>query len=149
MINWLILKILLIIDSKSVILFKHVTANNVQCESDRKPFLIIKREEFPVLIDFIASADFNWLSINISESQPIPSLRINFKFVLAVIFLWTKHWMKHMHGYNYRSSKISHLEWVQSVARFLIFQFSCICNLTKESSLAPKGVMNWSHLTWL
>ena len=48
MINQSILKILLIIDYKSVIsimliipediLFKHATANNVQYASDRKPF---------------------------------------------------------------------------------------------------------------
>ena len=50
------------------ILFKHVTVNNVQFVSDRKPFLIIKWEEFPVLIELIAlntSADFNQLSINL------------------------------------------------------------------------------------
>ena len=48
MINQSILKILLIIDSKSVIsimliipkdiVFKHATANDVQCGSDGKPF---------------------------------------------------------------------------------------------------------------
>ena len=44
------------------VLFKHVTVNNVQFVSDRKPFLIIKWEEFPVLIELIVlhtSADFN------------------------------------------------------------------------------------------
>ena len=59
----------MIIDCKSVIsimliipkdvLFKHVTVNNVQFVSDRKPFLIIKWEEFPVLIVLHTSADFN------------------------------------------------------------------------------------------
>ena len=48
------------------ILFKHVSANNVQYRSDRKPFLVIKWEEFPELIDLIGlitSTDFNRLSI--------------------------------------------------------------------------------------
>ena len=60
--------------------FKHATANNVQYGSDKKPFLIIKWEEFPALIDLIGlitSADFNRLSIDlklvISEFQPTPS----------------------------------------------------------------------------
>ena len=45
------------------ILFKHMMTNNVQYGG----FLIIKWEEFPVLIDLIGlitSADFNRLSIN-------------------------------------------------------------------------------------
>ena len=44
------------------ILFKHATANNVQYGSDIKPFLSIKWEEFPSLIDLIGlitSTDFN------------------------------------------------------------------------------------------
>ena len=47
------------------ILFKHVTANNVQYG---RAFLMIKWEEFPVLIDLIGLntfADFNRLSINL------------------------------------------------------------------------------------
>ena len=58
MISQSILKILLIIDYKSVIsimliipediLFKHATANNVQ-----EAFLIIKLEYFPALLDLI------------------------------------------------------------------------------------------------
>ena len=47
------------------ILFKHVMANNVQYGSIGT-FLIIKWEEFPVLIDLIGlitSTDFNRLSI--------------------------------------------------------------------------------------
>ena len=48
------------------ILFKHATTNNVQYAQEA--FLIIKWEEFPVLIDLITSTDFNRLSIDFKMS---------------------------------------------------------------------------------
>ena len=54
------------------VLFKHVTVNNVQFVSDRKPFLIIKWEEFPVLIELIVlhtSADFNQIINQFAVSE--------------------------------------------------------------------------------
>ena len=56
------------------ILFKHVQANNVQYLNDRKPFLIIKWEEFPVLSDliglirFLLSIDLRLVIIDFSIS---------------------------------------------------------------------------------
>ena len=46
-----VISIMLIIPKD--ILFKHAKTNNVQYGSDRKPFVIIKWEEIPVLIHLI------------------------------------------------------------------------------------------------